>query len=341
MRLPAARLLALCLVLALTGCTASNGQDTAPPVTTATSHGDPGPTPPSFLDPVTPRSSPAGGSDTAEPRPDPEPHPGPEPASTLPGGRRTVFGDRSFLVAYYGTAGTGALGVLGETGVDRAHERLRRAARPFAGDGERVQPVYELIVTIADAHPGPDGDYAHDLARPLVRRYIRAAHRHGALLLLDLQPGRTGFLDVARRWEWALRDPWVGLALDPEWRMGRRQVPAQVIGAVGAAEVNRTAGWLSRLVRHHRLPEKLFVVHQFRVSMIHDIEAVRRQPGLAMVQHVDGFGTPGQKLATYRAVVRPRQFTPGVKLFYDEDRRLMAPAAVRRIRPAVRFVSYQ
>jgi hypothetical protein len=31
----------------------------------------------------------------------------------------------------------------------------------------------------------------------------------------------------------------------------------------------------------------------------------------------------------------------GFKLFYDEDRPLMRGGAVRRIRPAVRFVSYQ
>jgi hypothetical protein len=175
----------------------------------------------------------------------------------------------------------------------------------------------------------------------LVRGYIRAAHRQGTLVLLDLQPGRSDFLTVARRWEWALRDPWVGLALDPEWRMGRRQVPARVVGSVGAPEVNRTSAWLAGLVRRHDLPQKLFVVHQFRSSMVRDIASVRRRQGLALVQHVDGFGSPQQKLATYHAVARPRQFTLGLKLFYDEDRRLMPPATVRRIRPPLRFVSYQ
>ena len=82
-------------------------------------------------------------------------------------------------------------------------------------------------------------------------------------------------------------------------------------------------------------------MHQFRSSMVPDIGRVRRREGLAMVQHVDGFGTPAQKLATYAAVARPRQFTMGFKLFYDEDRPRMTAPAVRRIRPAVRFVSFQ
>jgi hypothetical protein len=204
-----------------------------------------------------------------------------------------------------------------------------------------VQRVYELIVTVADRSPGPDGDFSHDISRDKVQQYIDLAHRDGALLLLDLQPGRTGFLEVAKRWEWALRDPWVGLALDPEWRMGRRQVPGRTLGSVDAREVNRTSAWLAQLVRERDLPEKLFVLHQFRTSMIRRIDAVQPRAHLAEVQHVDGFGTRGQKLATYAAVARPQQFTMGFKLFYDEDVRRMGPAQVFAVRPKVRFVSFQ
>jgi hypothetical protein len=201
--------------------------------------------------------------------------------------------------------------------------------------------VYELIVTIADRSPGLDGDYSHDISRSLVERYLRAAHRNGALLLMDIQPGRASFPAVARRWAWALKDPWVGLALDPEWRMKRHQVPGSVIGSVRAAEVNRTSLWLSRLVEREGLPQKLFVLHQFRLAMIPDLADVVHRPGLAMVQHADGFGTQGQKLATYHAIARPRQFRQGFKLFYRADRHLFRPQQVRRLRPAVSFVSYQ
>lgn len=259
----------------------------------------------------------------------------------LPGGGQRIFGHHRFLVAYYGTAGTAAMGVLGATDPATMHRRLMRAARPFREHGEHLQPVYELIVTIADRSPGPDGDYSHDIPRVLVERYVRAAHRDGSLLLLDLQTGRASFPSVARRWAWALKDPWVGLALDPEWRMGRHQVPASVVGSVSAREVNRTSRWLSRLVRRHGLPEKLFVLHQFRLSMLPDVEMVVHRPGLAMVQHADGFGSRGQKLATYHAITRPRQFRQGFKLFYHWDRHRFTPQEVRRIRPRVSFVSYQ
>jgi hypothetical protein len=275
-------------------------------------------------------------SDVETPAPEKRVEPG-----TLPGGGTKVFEGNRFLVAYYGTGQTSALGVLGETDPDTMDRRLHRAARPFRKPGQPLRHVYELIVTIADGHQGKDGDYSHDIPRSEVRRYIRAAHRNDALLLLDIQPGRSTFLEAAKRWEWALRDPWVGLALDPEWRMGPRQVPAHTVGQVGAGEVNRTSGWLSRLTAREALPQKLFVLHQFRVDMIERIGQVKRRPELAMVQHVDGFGTPRQKLATYHAVARPKQFTMGFKLFYDEDVRRMRSRAVHAVRPKVRFVSFQ
>jgi hypothetical protein len=265
----------------------------------------------------------------------------PSSPPTLPDGGTKVFGGHHFLVAYYGTAQTASMGVLGESDPDTMDARLHRAAAPFRRSGQPIRHVYELIVTVADGSAGPDGDYSHDIPREEVERYVRAAHRNHALLLLDVQPGRSPFPEVAKRWEWALRDPWVGLALDPEWRMGPHQVPAHTIGQVSAREVNRTSWWLARLTRSEGLPEKLFVLHQFRTDMVAHLEQVKSRPGLAMVQHVDGFGTPKQKLATYHAVARPRQFTMGFKLFYDEDVRRMGAPQVRAVRPTVRFVSFQ
>lgn len=275
----------------------------------------------------------------------------PAPRDTRPRWRTDrVFAPGRILVAHYGTAGTGALGVLGERRPIEAHPRLVRAARAWGrvATPERpnrpVQPVYELIVAVADPFPGADGDYSHDIDRDAVRRYVDVARRQGALVVLDLQTGREDFLAAAQRWEWALRQPHVGLALDPEWRMARGEVPGRVIGSVSAREVNLTSRWLARMVRQRDLPEKLFLLHQFRTDMIDGIARIRAREGLAMVQHVDGFGTPGQKVDTFRAVAHPRTFHLGFKLFYDEDIRLMSPRAVRSLAvqgSRVRFVSYQ
>ncbi|WP_323791791.1 hypothetical protein [Nocardioides sp.] len=330
--------LGLVALLALAGATELFDQDSAAPA------GDVGSADPSVTGPTV-SPSPTG-SPTPSPSPSPSstpsptPSPAPVPVET-PQPRERVFAGNRTLVAYYGTASSGALGVLGEERPDAIIGRLTRAARAFERPGRPVQVVFELIVTIADAVPGPDGDFNHDIARADVERYVRAAHRHDALLLLDVQPGRASFVDVAKRWTWALRDPRVGLALDPEWRMTRTEVPGRVIGRVDAAEVNEVSLWLANLTRRERLPQKLFVLHQFRTSMIERIGRVAVRQRLATVQHVDGFGTGEQKIATMRAVLRADKFHSGFKLFYDEDVGLMSPARVLAIRPRVRFISYQ
>ncbi len=184
--------------------------------------------------------------------------------------------------------------MLGETAPDEMQRRLRRAAQPFKRDGERIQSVYELIVTVADPIPGPDGDFSHDIPADSVRAYIEAAHRHGALVVLDIQPGRADFLTVAKRWAWALGTRGSGSPSTPSGGWARARCPGRVIGSVGAAEVNRVSAWLSDLVEREGLPEKPFVLHQFRSTMIRDVERVKQRAGLAMVQHADGFGNQGR-----------------------------------------------
>ncbi len=259
----------------------------------------------------------------------------------LPGGGKKVFGRDRFLFAYYGFAHPSTMFVLGESNPDRAFAKMRRQGRKLLRDGENLLPVYELVVTVADAEPGTDGDYAHDTLHSKVQEYVDAAERNGALLLLDLQPGRASFLEAAKRWEWALVHPWVGLALDTEWRMSSTQVPGRDIGDVTAKELNRVAAWVSDLVKAQRLPEKLVVLHQHRPGNVKGISKVRDHDGVAWVQHVDAAGSPASKIATYRNVARPRQFVTGFMVFLESDAPVMKPRAIRGIDDAIRFVSHQ
>jgi hypothetical protein len=161
------------------------------------------------------------------------------------------------------------------------------------------------------------------------------------LVILDLQPGRESFLPQAKRLEKFLVQPHVGLALDPEWRMPKGKVPGRTIGRVGAAEVNSVSSYVSGLVARHRLPEKLFVLHQFRGSMLPDVQKIAKRPGLALVQHVDGFGTRSEKDATWRRLRRPEQFHMGYKLFYDEDVKRYQAADVLKFKPVPELISFQ
>jgi hypothetical protein len=139
-----------------------------------------------------------------------------------------------------------------------------------------------------------------------------------------------------------LEEPDVSLALDPEWSMVPPALPGQQIGSTSAAAVNEVGAYLSRIVRRHRLPEKLLVVHRFTGDMIRDEDALRRYPGVALTVNVDGFGDRPNKRSKYREFTRGRRDRHhGFKLFYREDTHLMRPRDVMRMRPPPELVVYE
>jgi hypothetical protein len=164
--------------------------------------------------------------------------PGPAPPE-LPRGGRTILPDKR-VVAFYGAPQSPELGALGIGTPDAAARRLARQARPYGRGRRPVLPALELIAVIANADAGEDGMYRSRQPNGIIRRYLRAARRHDMLLLLDVQPGRSDFFTETTRLERWLREPDVGLALDPEWRVTAPEVPGDVIGTVDAREVNAT-----------------------------------------------------------------------------------------------------
>jgi hypothetical protein len=258
----------------------------------------------------------------------------------LPRGGRTIF-PRFRVVAYYGAPEDAQLGELGIGTPRHAGAKLLRQARPYARAGKPILPVMELIAVVAAGAPGAGGRYSMRLPDRVIRRYLRAARRIKALLVLDIQPGRSDFFTEATRLRKWLVKPDVGLALDPEWRIDDQHVPAQVIGHVGAREVNATTDWLAQLVPKHHLPEKLLIVHHFTDAMV-PVEELKLRPGLAYVLNADGFGSDAVKIAKYKRFVRRAPaFRRGFKLFYHEDVHTMAPRKVMRLRPRPDVVVYE
>ena len=278
-----------------------------------------------------------GTAESAESRAEATPAPPPE----LPGGGRRLFPDRR-VVAYYGAPQDDELGELGIGTPDSAARRLKRQARGYARKDTPVLPALELITVLAHAAPGEDGLYRARQPDAVIRRYLRAARRHGALLILDIQPGRADFFTETIRLRKWLKEPDVGLALDPEWRVGPGELPGQVIGRVGSREVNATSAWLEQLVVKYDLPQKLFLIHQFTDDMV-DEKALKPRDRLAMVLNVDGFGGQEIKKSKYNAFAKgtPRGFRTGYKLFYREDTDLMTPREVMRMRPRPDVVAYE
>jgi hypothetical protein len=258
----------------------------------------------------------------------------------LPRGGRSVLPEHR-VVAFYGAPQSRELGALGIGAPDTAARKLARQARPYDRARRPVLPAMELITVIANADAGEDGMYRARQSHTVIRRYLRAARRHKMLLLLDIQPGRSDFFTETTRLARWLRQPDVGLALDPEWRVSGSEVPGQVIGHVEAREVNATSAWLAQLVARRHLPEKLFIVHQFTDDMVDDTQ-LKQRDGLAMVLNADGFGSQPVKVSKYKAFTRAaKAFDQGFKLFYEEDVGLMTPGAVLRLRPPPDVVVYE
>ncbi|MEA2310269.1 MAG: hypothetical protein QOE28_237 [Solirubrobacteraceae bacterium] len=283
----------------------------------------------------------AGGDDPA-----PAAAPGPRasrPAAAppqLPRGRRTVL-PRYRVVASYGAPQDAQLGDLGIGTPAQAARRLAEQAAAYRRPGRPVLPALELIAVIANHDPGADGLYSTRQSDATIERYLLAARRAKALLILDIQPGRSDFFTEAQRLERWLREPDVGLALDPEWHVAAGEVPGTVIGRVDSREVNATTAWLDALTRGANLPQKLVVVHQFTDTMVDDATLKPRR-GLEIVLNADGFGSQELKVAKYRAFTRESPgFAPGLKLFYHEDTSLMTPAQVLRLHPPPDFVVYE
>lgn len=265
-------------------------------------------------------------------------------AGELPGGGGLLFPGRR-MVALYGHPSGPALGALGEQDPAAAVARVQELAAQYkAVDGENVIPAFEIIATVASGGPGPDGDFSNESDPAELKPYIDAIVNAGGYAFLDLQPGRASLLEQAKRYESLLKHPQVGLALDPEWKLGPDQLPMTDIGHVEAAEVNEVSDWLAALTRDNGLPQKGLIIHQFQLQMLRDREKIRMdRPELATIIHVDGHGSTGVKFGTWdvmRQDLNPAAFLAW-KNFIDEDTPMFTPEQTLAVNPRPWFVSYQ
>lgn len=263
---------------------------------------------------------------------------------SFPAGGTTIF-PKHRMVALYGAPGAPVLGALGQQDLTAAIQRVKQLSQQYQPlMQERALPTFEIIATVASAQPTANNDYSSEVNQQILQRWITAAREAGVYVVLDLQPGRTDFLTQARQLTPLLSQPNVGLALDPEWRLKPHQVPLVQIGTVSIQEVNETANWLAALTRRLKLPQKLFLLHQFRNDMLPDRAHLNvGHPELAYAVQMDGQGTQAEKQATWRAILRqpPAQIRFGWKNFYAKDSTMLSPGQTMMLQPRPWYVSYQ
>jgi len=322
----------LACCVALTACTGS--ADSAPPASTGAPSAATSSTGPTSS--MTPTPSPSASSASASPSPK---------RIELPRGGTTVF-PKYRLVGYSGYPGAPALGRLGVGDLDDRVKEMERRAKPYA-KGRTVLPTLELITTVVHSSPGKDGMYRTRIDESIIKSHLAAARRHQAILLLNIQPGRADFLDEVKGYEKWLSEPDVGLALDPEWAVGPGEVPGRVFGSTTGKELDSVASWVSALVAKHHLPEKVVVYHQLHVNIVENEKRLTTHTGVVMIKSVDGIGSPGAKVDTWKVVIarKPKFVHPGFKLFYTEDRAggnaLMTPAQVMALKPTPEYILYE
>lgn len=249
------------------------------------------------------------------------------------------------LIGWCGAPRSSSLGAF--TGdLDDAARRMREQIDEYPAE-QPVVPVVELIATVAQRDAGADGMFRTRRDDGTIGDYLEQANRIGGLLLLNIQPGRAGFLDEARAYDRWLREPNVALALDPEWAIGEGEVPGKTYGQTTGGELDQVARYLADIVETHGLPPKPMVYHQVASSVVVDQHALLPHPGVTPILSVDGLGTPDLKRETWRVLMgaKPDHVKAGFKLFYDEDTkhgsRLLSPTEVMALTPRPDYVLYE
>ena len=250
------------------------------------------------------------------------------------------------FVALYGSPTFKSLGSLGEQDLEQTIARVKNLASQYQPlSEEKVIPTFEIITTVASAGLTENNDYSQELDPATIKPWIDRAKEQGIYVVLDLQPGRTSFVNQVMQYESLLLEPHVGLAVDPEWRLQTDKDRHLVkVGSVSAEELNQTSNWLADLVAKNNLPQKLFVIHQFKQSMISNREALdTSRKELAYSIHVDGFGRLSSKTETWNVIKTglPNNIYLGWKNFFDEDKPTPTPEQTMAQVPKPWFISYQ
>jgi hypothetical protein len=276
----------------------------------------------------------------------PPPPAPPQPRPQLPGGGRELFPSHR-LVGFCGTPDAPALGELW-TNLPKKTKALLSLASDYArAEPRAVLPAFELIAVIVMSFPGRDGKYRRRVGDAVVEQYLKTARGAGGLLLLNIQPGQSDFLTEVKHFERFLREPDVGVALDPEWAMKPKQLPGKYYGQTTGADINAVAQYLATLVKEGDLPEKALVFHQVNKYVVKDEPVIAPAAGVVVVKSVDGLGPKASKIETYDILTKAMSSAihPGFKLFFDEDTRsggkLMSVKEVMALAPQPDYVMYE
>lgn len=249
------------------------------------------------------------------------------------------------IVSFYGHPGVPIMGVLGHGTPEVVAERVADWADHYDRlNGERgAIPAFHLIVGVAQAGPTRDGTWLYRLAHERIGKYVEVARERGMLLFLDTQIGWSDPLAEVQLLEPFLREPFVHVALDPEFATEPLGVgPGKALGHLTGAQINEVQRYLATLVEEVGLPRKILMVHQFTPRMLHYREVIENYDAVELSVDMDGFGYTAVKLSGYRrfALSAPSE-RPALKLFFHYDIPVMTPEEVQGLDEPPDLIIYQ
>jgi hypothetical protein len=251
------------------------------------------------------------------------------------------------IVAYYGNLYSKGMGVLGEYPEDVMLGKLSAEVKKWqaADPNTPVISALHYIAVVAQAGPGRDGKYRARMPDKEIDKVLAIAQKINGIVFLDIQVGLSNTQIEVPLLEKYLKLPNVHLGIDPEFAMHNGARPGTAIGALDAADVNFAAEYLAKIVKENNVTPKVLVIHRFTRPMVTNYKKIAPLPEVQIVMDMDGFGSQGAKLNTYKQFIykEPVQFT-GFKLFYKNDSvkgGLLTPGQLLKLSPIPVYIQYQ
>jgi hypothetical protein len=248
------------------------------------------------------------------------------------------------LIMYYGFPENPQMGILGEFPPEELLPQLlaQKAEYEAVINDRPWKAGIELIASVAQRDPGPDGMYIADTDGQWLDLYTQFTEENDMYLLLDVQCGLKSPKEDYEGLERWLRYDHVHLAIDPEFHVLEGETPGIELGSITAADVTEAQEWLLGIANKYGTSRKMLLIHQFHVFSVEDKDQIAPMEGVDLVLNMDGWGPPHMKLETWGVVIQqqPIEFN-GIKLFYRQDDPLMTPAEVMALEPTPDVINYQ
>ena len=188
------------------------------------------------------------------------------------------------VIAYYGTCLGPGLGILGRYDISTTLQLLFEQIQPYRELDPSVETLgaFHMVVTIADAFPGEDGDFNHRVDHGTIQYWIDAARAQGVWSVLDVQPARSTLEIEFNAVESRLMQPNVYLAVDPEFMVSDTGIPGDQLGHITGPEINYLQARLDAIARATGRRQVL-VIHQFNDRMVRQKECIVNYPCVDLV----------------------------------------------------------